>query len=314
MALTKTYQTAQHSKQGQTQNVFNTWTTKSNMVTPHILIVGDDGPQSLDVIASFPTYSSIDILEIDASVRTTVTTALSAHSNVTVYDPANFDFNAHAEHYDIILCTFVLCRFPEHGNGPIDPQDFKECIDQLGAMMADKGYMLTCGSNYSVAEYLPKDCTSEVVLNNHTHVHQYDINDGVTPTPVDYTYSVYKTLQVQVVLQPTEDFTGWYNCIATQNGSAGLSISGTNTAYIIAIQSALGMSGGTNTVAIRLIYNGGSTTATVPIGSITNDPTITEGDIGVTYTTTVGALSLTNPGPVTSFTIGNSPSASIEYV
>jgi hypothetical protein len=141
-----------------------------------ILVIGDDGTQVTDVLTAFPSATSVVLMEHVASQRALATTTHSGNGKVTVVDPATYDFSGNAAAFDVIICTFVLCRYPEYGNGPVLVADFKACVDQMFALLKIGGLLLVGGSNYCLKDYLPTPCNTTKLTAYVSHVPVYDID------------------------------------------------------------------------------------------------------------------------------------------
>ena len=279
-------------------------------ISPRVLIVGDDGTQALDVISVFPSYSSIDIVEINSDCRSTAVTNLSAYDNINVVEPALHTF--HSTSYDLVICIFVLCRFPEHGAGPIAYVDFQGAVDTLFETLDQNGVLITIGSNYSVEDYQPDQSQLVQMCAYPSHVPTYE-PDGVTVKANNSGSFVLIRTEVNPV---PKEYTGYFNATATRDGgSSGVLLSGNSAPFITYLLNALNITNHVNGQAILLSFNNGANTILFPIGVTYNTlPSSTS----VTFNTNSGDLLLTAgtslvPG-LTYFNIANATSVVVTYV
>ena len=147
--------------------------------TPTVLLVGDsNGHETFDVFKTLPNTVSVTILEHDATLRGSLAVTFTNDARVSIVDPSTYDFEANANTFDIVCCSFVLCRYPEGLEGPIAVDDFKASIDQLVTVTKEDGFLITAGSNYLLQHYMPVPMTIYKMGGYTSHVPCYEINDS----------------------------------------------------------------------------------------------------------------------------------------
>ena len=234
-----------------------------NNITPRILIIGDNGTQTIDILSVFPSYTSINVIEHNTEMRTKAQVTLEGNQNITITSPVTSTLIPRS--YDLIVCNFVLCRHPERSLGPVHYSYFHNNVTDLFEALDVNGLLLTTGSNYSITDLILPNSTLHKFGDYVSHVALYE-SDGVTrKSNMDGNYVLQR---IQTQLPPPVTYSGFFNATITGNSTQeGLLLSGTSSDMITGFISALNLSNNVNQTAVKLSYNNGNEHVTIPIGS-----------------------------------------------
>ena len=268
--------------------------------SPKILVVGDNGTQVNNIITVFPAYDSIDLMEIDATNRALAATALAAHNNITILAPDAFDSSGKARAYDFVVCTYVLCRYPEDGEGPLTLATYQACIDELFGMVAVDGFLVAYGSNYSLEDYAMAESKLLEIATYPTHAPTYNLDGTTLKSSTSGSFIARR-------FPPTQTFGGFTSLIAT---TSTLTITVTVDPLLTALLDALDIVKGTNTNAVRLQL-APSATCDIAAGTIL---TIVAHTHSLQITCVTASLALANPTPTTFLNLANVTSTSVVYI
>ena len=177
--------------------------------TSKVLIVGDtNGQDTTNLLNDLPTITSVTILEHNSTLRTSLTSQFSADGRVQVLDSSSYDFTENENMFDIVCCSFVLCRYPENGLGPISTEDFKASVDQLVLITKENGCIMIPGSNYLLQHYMPSPMIIHKFGSYVSHVPCYDIANNTIKLKRDIGMYVGQKQNSSVALESVDTLAG----------------------------------------------------------------------------------------------------------